>query len=96
MNTQNILEKYVDNIIQIMTPEGTGSGFICDGVIVTNSHVVSGFREVVISSKKIKRSVAKVIYDDSDYDLAFIKYEFELPKDKLSLTNNVFKMVIQP
>lgn len=89
MNTQDILELYADNIIQIMTPYGTGSGFICEGLIVTNSHVVSGSKEVVISSKQIKRTLAKVIYDDSDYDLAFIKYEYETPKQLLALTQNI-------
>lgn len=89
MNTQNILERYVDNIIQIMTPQGTGTGFLCDGFIVTNSHVVSGFREVVISSKKVKRTIAKVVYDDPDYDLAFIKYDFKFPEIPLVLTKNV-------
>jgi len=85
MNTQNILEDYIENIIQIMTPYGSGSGFIIDDLIVTNSHVVSGLKEVVISSKKEKRTIANVIYDDPDYDLAFIEYNFEKPKKQLKL-----------
>jgi len=90
MNTQLILETYVENIMQIMTPYGTGTGFIIDNLIVTNSHVVSGLKEVVISSKKVKRTIAKVVYDDSYYDLAFIEYEFEKPKIPLKLaTTNV-------
>lgn len=87
MNTQNILETYIENIIQIMTPYGTGTGFIIEDVIITNSHVVSGLKEVVISSKKIKREIAAVIYDDPDYDLAFIKLNFELPKTQLKLSS---------
>lgn len=89
MNTQAILEKYIENIIQIMTPYGTGTGFIIDNLIITNSHVVSGLKEVVISAKKIKRTIAKVIYDDPNYDLAFIEFDFALPKNslKLSLTH---------
>jgi serine protease Do len=90
MNTQLILEKYAQNIMQIMTPYGTGTGFIIDNLIVTNSHVVSGLREVVISSKDIPRTVASVVYDDSYYDLAFITYDFEKPKNPLKLaTKNV-------
>jgi len=85
MNTQSILEKYIENIMQIMTPYGTGTGFIIDDLIITNSHVVSGLREVVISSKKVKRTIATVIYDDPHYDLAFIKYNFEKPKTPLIL-----------
>jgi len=89
MNTQAILEKYIENIMQIMTPYGTGTGFIIDDLIITNSHVVSGLKEVVISSKKIKRTIATVVYDDPYYDLAFIKYNFEKPKIALKLSSNM-------
>lgn len=89
MNTQIILEQYVENIIQIMTPYGTGTGFIINDYIITNSHVVSGLKEVVISSKTIKRTIATVIYDDPYLDLAFIAYDFERPKTKLHLTTQV-------
>ena len=75
MNTQTILDTYIDNIVQIMTPYGSGTGFILDNLIITNSHVVSGMSEVVISAKKIKRCIAKVIYDDPSYDLAFIHHD---------------------
>jgi serine protease Do len=75
MNTQLILNRYIDNIIQIMTPYGSGTGFIIDDLIITNSHVVGGLSEVVISAKKIKRCIARVVYDDPYYDLAFIRHE---------------------
>lgn len=85
MNTQAILEIYIDNIIQIMTPYGSGSGFVINGLIITNSHVVAGLKEVVISAKNLKRSIAKVVYDDSYYDLAFIKFDLQKPKVALKL-----------
>jgi len=85
MNTQLILETYIENIMQIMTPYGTGTGFIIDNLIITNSHVVSGLKEVVISGKKVKRTIAKVLYDDAYYDLAFIEYKFDIPKNPLIL-----------
>lgn len=88
MNTQTLLEKYIDNIIQVMTPIGNGSGFIIDDLIITNSHVVSGLKEVVISSKKIERSIAKVVYDDPDYDLAFIKFDLPKTKNHLKFSQN--------
>jgi len=89
MNTQKILEQYIENIIQIMTPYGSGSGFLIDNLIVTNSHVVGGLKEVVISSKLQKRAVAKVIYDDPDYDLAFIKFDFkQKPKNRLIFSSS--------
>ena len=86
MNTQKLLDTYIYNIIQIMTPYGTGSGFIIDDLIITNSHVVGGLKEVVISSKQIKRKIAKVIYDDPDYDLAFIRSDFEVLQNPLKLS----------
>ncbi|RLA75123.1 MAG: peptidase S1, partial [Epsilonproteobacteria bacterium] len=86
MNTQIILEKYIENIIQIMTPYGSGTGFIIDDIIVTNSHVVGGLKEVVISSKKIKRVIASVIYDDPYYDLAFVKLNSFTPDTPLKLS----------
>jgi len=89
MNTQTILETHAESIIQIMTPYGTGTGFIIDDLIITNSHVVGGLKEVVISSKKIKRSIAKVVYDDQNFDLAFISFDFEQPKNKLILANRL-------
>jgi serine protease Do len=88
MNTQIILEKYVENIIQVMTPYGSGTGFIIDGMIITNSHVVGGLKEVVISSKKIPRAVASVIYDDPYYDLAFIKLDSTTPNIPLKLSTS--------
>ncbi|MDA7817411.1 trypsin-like peptidase domain-containing protein [Sulfurimonas sp.] len=86
MNTQDILEVNIENIIQVMTPYGSGSGFIIDDIIITNSHVVSGLKEVVVKSKIIERSIASVVYDDSFYDLAFIQLDFKTPSNPLKLT----------
>lgn len=87
MNTQIILDTYIENIIQVMTPYGSGTGFIIDDLIITNSHVVGGLREVVVSAKKIKRTIAQVVYDDPYYDLAFIKLESLVkPKNPLKLS----------
>ena len=89
MNTQLILETYIESIIQIMTPYGTGTGFIIDDLIITNSHVVSGLKEVVISAKKIKRVIAQVVYDDPYFDLAFIQLDsLQNTKNPLQLANN--------
>lgn len=89
MNTQLILEQYIENIIQIMTPYGTGTGFILGDLIVTNSHVVAGLEEVVISAKKIKRAIAKVVYDDAYFDLAFISFDVKSPTNKLMLSTTL-------
>ncbi len=73
MRQQKILDTYIDSIIQIITPYGSGSGFVIDDLIITNSHVVDGLAEVVISAKKLPRTKAHVIYDDPSNDLAFIR-----------------------
>ena len=92
MNTQIILDKYIHNIIQIMTPYGTGTGFLIDNLIITNSHVVSGLKEVVVSTKTIKRSIAKVVYDDPYYDLAFIELDGLVnPETMLKLSTEIVK-----
>ena len=70
-----------------MTPSGTGTGFIIGDMIITNSHVVGGLREVVISAKKIKREIAKVIYDDPYYDIAFISTDHIKPSTPLILAS---------
>ena len=89
MNTQLILETYIESIIQIMTPYGTGTGFIIGNVIITNSHVVSGLKEVVISAKKIDRVIAQVVYDDPYFDVAFIHLEsLKTPTNPLSLATS--------
>lgn len=89
MNTQHILERYIDSIIQIMTPYGSGTGFLIGDFIITNSHVVSGLKEVVISAKTFQRSIAKVIFDDPYYDLAFIKVAFKTPEIELKLSKDI-------
>ncbi len=91
MNTQKILDMHIENIVQIMTPYGSGTGFIIDDLIVTNSHVVSGLKEVVISAKNIKRTIAAVIYDDPYYDLAFIRFGDIPQKNTLHLASQMVK-----
>jgi serine protease Do len=72
-STQKIVEKNIESIVQITTPYGSGSGFLIGELIVTNSHVVSGLKEVLISTKTLPKSIGNVVYDDAAYDLAFIR-----------------------
>lgn len=71
--TQKVLDHAMENIIQVSTPYGTGSGFLLGDLIVTNSHVVGGLKEVIISAKHLPRCIGSVVYDDGSYDLAFIR-----------------------
>ncbi len=90
MNTQEILDTYQHSIIQIETPLASGSGFYLDKyqLIITNSHVVTGLKKVVISSKDLKRKEATVVYDDPKYDLAFIRTERLELETTLRLSTN--------
>jgi len=89
MNTQEILDIFSESIIQIETPLASGTGFYLQKhqLILTNSHVVTGLKKVVISSKDLKRCEATVVYDDPKYDLAFIKTDALSVKTPLHLSN---------
>jgi serine protease Do len=75
MNAQEIIDVFQPIIIQIATPQGTGTGFYLKdrNLIVTNDHVVRGNFEVAISGKKFGKTMSPVYFNDPKYDLAFIK-----------------------
>jgi serine protease Do len=74
MDAQGIIDLYQPVIIQISTPQGTGTGFYLKdyNLIVTNDHVVRGNYEVAVSGKILKKSMAPVYFNDPKYDIAFI------------------------
>jgi serine protease Do len=71
--TQKMVEQTIESIVQITNPYGSGSGFLIDGLIITNSHVVSGLKDVLISTKTLPKTIGTVVYDDPAFDLAFIR-----------------------
>jgi serine protease Do len=79
VSTNTIISTYKQVIVQIATPQSTGTGFLLNeyGLIVTNHHVVEGYGQVVIKGKTFARQFGKVVYLDDRHDIAFI----EAPKD---------------
>jgi serine protease Do len=79
MNAQEIINLFQPIIIQIATPQGTGTGFYLKepNLIITNDHVVKGNYEVAVSGKHLTKAMSPVYYNDPRYDLAFIG----VPKD---------------
>jgi serine protease Do len=73
-NTQDLIASFQDVVIQISTPQSTGTGFYLKDyeVIVTNHHVVRGNDEVMVSGKTIPRTMSKVWFTDQQHDLAFL------------------------
>ncbi len=76
---KGIIETYKDYVVQIATPYSTGTGFLLpkESLIITNEHVVRDNYEVVIEGKLIPKQIAKVVFLDQKYDLAFIKAPFQ-------------------
>ncbi len=84
----DFVETYRNVIVQIATPNSTGTGFYLRdrGVVVTNNHVVEGHRAVVIEGAKFTKQLARVRYTDQKYDLAFLdapKSDEEMPDVQL-------------
>ncbi len=75
MDTQAIIEKYQNAIIQIATGTGTGTGFYVKefNLIVTNDHVVADNAEVTITGKSFDKVLSRVWYTDRKHDLAFLE-----------------------
>lgn len=71
------LSTYKTAIFKISTSRGSGTGFLIHekGFLITNHHVVNGFREVAIEDAKQNRFLGHVRYINPQVDLAFIEVE---------------------
>ncbi|RKN76969.1 trypsin-like peptidase domain-containing protein [Ulvibacterium marinum] len=86
------LEHLKNVTFKVLTSRGTGSCFYIhdQDVIVTNHHVIEGFKEVAIEDDKKNRMHAKVILTNPDMDIAVLKTETKLNiKDTITLDPNL-------
>jgi S1-C subfamily serine protease len=88
---EKLFKTHSRSVVLVVIPDGLGSGAVIgkDGTIVTNNHVVEGFKSVGVifkptragSDPRIAEAVeAKVLYVDEVADLAIIKVA-NLPAD---------------
>jgi hypothetical protein len=88
---QDLFAKFGRSVVLVVLPEGAGSGAVIDngGTILTNWHVVEGFKSVgvifkpesVATAPRVAEAVeAKVLFVDEIADLALIRVA-KLPKD---------------
>lgn len=75
MKRASFLAQFKKGVIQIATPNSTGTGFYLKdyNMIVSNHHVVKDYARVTIKTQKFRKELAEVLFVDSKYDLAFIK-----------------------
>ena len=69
---------------------GAGSGFVvsADGLIFTNSHVVSGAKNIAVSTSDGQHAAARVIGEDPDTDIAVIRSDANLAVPALALSDS--------
>ena len=71
----DIVEKLESGLVQIITPDASGSGFAVsnDGLIITNAHVVEGHEFVTVRSVSGWSYAGVVRGKDDELDLAVVK-----------------------
>lgn len=79
----NVQSKQI-NILKSKAPEDErpingGTSFLIDGkgYLITNAHVVKGSSTIIVSNNKGQEFKARIIYSDSEKDLAFLKIDDE-------------------
>ncbi len=65
-------------VVTILTPGGTGSGFyIADGLLLTNHHVIAGYTDVKVRFFGGREIAAQVITSNAKRDVALVKTEVQ-------------------
>lgn len=85
------LNTYKEVVIQIQSTTGaTGTGFYVKeyDVIVTNEHVVKGFREAIINGSLFRNQLSTVLFSDPLYDIAFLAPPKDVDFPEIHLASN--------
>ncbi|MCP4154250.1 MAG: trypsin-like serine protease [bacterium] len=83
----NKLHKHISSaVFKINTAAGSGSGFYLkkQSIIVTNYHVVEGFKTVAVEDQSKHRYLARVVFVNPWTDLAFLKVSEKMKIPKFS------------
>lgn len=86
------MENTKNSIYKIITAGGTGTGFKVANhhFLITNYHVVKGYKKVAVENHTKDRFLAKVIMVNVALDLAFLKVtELESHESNISLDKNL-------
>ncbi|MFN8258558.1 MAG: trypsin-like peptidase domain-containing protein [Bacteroidales bacterium] len=83
-------DNFRNAIVQIATPWASGTGFYIfeKNLIVTNRHVIEGAMEIVLCGNNFPKSIARLVYSDSIFDLAFIEPPAGINFSRIKLGNS--------
>lgn len=72
---KELVDSATGAVVAISTPSGLGSGFLVssDGLLITDSHLISGYRSLTVIFSDGKTVEASSVYVDKDRDLAVAK-----------------------
>lgn len=84
------IEDFKRIVVQISTPTANGTGFYIKNknLIITNEHVIRGYREVVVSGRGIDKTVSEVLYSDKMHDLAFLSFPVSKEMPQIDLADS--------
>lgn len=79
LSTQADVKSYKESVVVIETDDGRGTGFVMDeaGLILTNYHVIEGFKGVTVGSQKHGLFHGDVIAEYPEIDLAVVDIDDE-------------------
>ena len=81
------------HVFQVATPFSTGTGTYLPGpaLLVTNEHFVRDNATVVVGREGVENQLARVVYLDPFYDLAFLQLAGPLDFPELTLSDRLPK-----